>query len=291
MLELLANFRNIDRRIVSLLTIVVLAVPLVVRIPLPIHAFPATTKLKDYIDRLPKDKIVLLAVDWDSGTRGECRPQTEAMINYLMRQDRKFAIFSFVPQGPELTEDLAEADAAQFHKTYGKDWVNWGYRPNPLVTLIGMMNDVAGAMKTDIRHNDLTKDPITQQVKSLKDCGLLMEITGTGLLNTYLQFCAGVPMANGCTAVIGPETYPYLQSGQLQGLLVGLGGAAQFESITDYRNAKGRPGGEGGVGMGSQSMGHLLVMILIVLGNLGVWAAKKLPPSDAPNERGEGEAS
>src|ERR1035438_3941456 len=116
-MELLARFRNIDRRIISLLTVLVLAVPLLVRIPLPMIPFPSTIKLKAAIDALPKEKIILLAVDWDSATRGECKPQTAAMIDYLMRENRKFAIFSFTPQGPELTEELVESYAARYHKT------------------------------------------------------------------------------------------------------------------------------------------------------------------------------
>jgi hypothetical protein len=45
--------------------------------------------------------------------------------------------------------------------------------------------------------------------------------------------------------------------------------------------------------MGSQSLGHLLVMVLIVLGNVGVWANRRLglqptpqPPAERPVDEG-----
>jgi hypothetical protein len=281
MLKLLVAFRRIDRRIIATLTMLMLALPLIFNIPLTIVAFPATTQLKAYIDGVPKDKLIVVAADWDASTKGECQPLTTAVIDYLMKTDHKFAVFGFIPQGPELVQEICEELAPKHGKTYGVDWVTWGYRPQYVQTLIALMNDIPGTMKTDIKKVPLDQYPITALARNLKEVGLLYEVTGTSLLNVYLQFAAGVPLANGCTAVIGPEQYPYLQSGQLKGLLVGLGGAAQFETVTGFRTADGGLG-KGMRGMGSQSLGHFLVMLLIVLGNLGVWAAARtgaeMPP-------------
>ncbi len=276
MLPLLVRLRDIDRRIVSLLTLLVLAVPLLVRVPLPIEAFPATKDLKAFIDQMPRDKLVLIACDWDASVKGECDPLTTAMMDYLMRENRPFAIFGLIPQGPELAEVIARDLAKKHGKQYGADYLNWGYRPNFTTTLIAMMSDLPATLKTDVRDVDVTSYPMMKGIRSLKDVGLIYNVTGTGILSIYIQFCGGVPLAEGGTAVIGPELYPYLQSGQLVGLLVGLGGAAQFETITDFKDERGEPGGEGLRRMGSQSLGHLLVMVLIVLGNLGVWAERRL---------------
>ncbi|NUQ00165.1 MAG: hypothetical protein HUU35_09960 [Armatimonadetes bacterium] len=272
MLDFLARLRQIDRRIVSTLTILVLAIPLVVRIPLKMIALPSVVQLKETIDQLPPEKVVVLAMDWDAATKGECQPLTTAVMDYLMRRNLRFAIFSFIPQGAELAQGIAEELALKHGKQYGVDWLNWGYRPNYVTTLIAMVNDIPGTMKTDIRKVPLPQYPLTRDIRRLKDAGLLYEVTGTGLLDIYLQFAAGVPLASGCTAVSGPEKYPYLQSGQIKGLLVGLGGAAQFETISDFRGPEGERGGDGLRGMGAQSMGHFLVMALIILGNLGAWA-------------------
>ena len=288
-LEWAIKLRQLDRRMVSVLVLVMLALPLIVKVHLPIFAFPATVELKDYIDGLPKDKLVVIACDWEAGTKGECDPLTTAMMDYLMREARPFAIFSLIPQGPELAEVIAGDLAAKHGVKYGEAWVNWGYRPNYQTTLIAMMNDLPGTIKTDIRDKPLSDYPIMEGVKSLKDVGLLYNVTGTGILQLYIQFCSGVPLAQGCTAVVGPELYPYLQSGQIVGLLVGLGGAAQFETETNFIGADGTPGGQGTQRMGSQSLGHLLVMLLIVFGNLGAWASDKR--ARGPAAGAEGEAS
>ena len=285
LLRALSGFRQIDSRWIALITVVLLAVPMFVSVPLKMVAFPATRAMKKAIDDLPPDAIIVLSTDWDSGTRGECMPQTAAVIDYLFKTNRRFGIIGFIPQGPELAQDLCDELARKHGKTYGKDWINWGYRPNYVATIIAMMNDIPGTLKNDIRGDSRVKEPLTQELKTLKRAGLLIEITGTRLYGVFLQFAAGVPLAFGCTGVSGPDMYPYLQSGQAKGLLVGLGGAAQFEDITDSHDAQGNRGGQGTRGMGSQSLGHLLVMVLIVMGNLGVWAQRRLddqPPGSLP---------
>jgi len=70
-----------------------------------------------------------------------------------------------------------------------------------------------------------------------------------------------LPMVSGCTAVSAPEYYPYLQSGQLLGLLGGMAGAAEYEKARGEKGAATR-------GMDAQSMAHVLVAVMIVLGNV-----------------------
>ncbi|MBI2300974.1 MAG: hypothetical protein HYU66_18845 [Armatimonadetes bacterium] len=281
-MEFLTRLRNIDRRVISTLVILVLVLPMVLPVHLPTVAFPATRELRAFIDTLPPGKLVIVACDWDASTKGECQPLTACVMDYLFRRHQPFAIFGLAPQGPELAQKSAEALALKLKCTYGTDWVNFGFRPNGAQTLIAMMNDLPGVVKKDIKDQPITTYAMMKGVKKLPDVGLIYEVTGTGILDAYLQFCGGVSLAQGCTAVIGPEQYTYLQSGQLKGLLVGLGGAAQFETFTDFTEPDGYKGGQGMRGMGSQSLGHLLVMALIVMGNLGVWAAKRRPPAEPP---------
>jgi len=68
--------------------------------------------------------------------------------------------------------------------------------------------------------------------------------------------------AFGATAVMAPAYYPYLDSGQLSGLLVGMRGGAEYEELL------GAPG-QATQGMTLQSMAHLLVAALVILGNIG----------------------
>jgi hypothetical protein len=80
-----------------------------------------------------------------------------------------------------------------------------------------------------------------------------------------------LPMVAGVTAVSAPEFYPYLQSGQLLGLLGGMAGAAEYERI------RGEPAGAGSAqrGMDAQSLAHAFVALCILLGNMILWRKRK----------------
>ena len=69
-----------------------------------------------------------------------------------------------------------------------------------------------------------------------------------------------VTLGSGTTAVGAPNFYPYVQSGQLLGLLGGLKGAAEYETLIDYP-------GDATKGMDAQSIVHALIVIFILLGN------------------------
>ena len=70
-----------------------------------------------------------------------------------------------------------------------------------------------------------------------------------------------VNLGSGTTAVGAPNFYPYVQSGQLVGLLGGLKGAAEYETLI------GAPG-DATSGMDAQSIVHALIVVFILLGNL-----------------------
>ena len=59
---------------------------------------------------------------------------------------------------------------------------------------------------------------------------------------------------------MAPDLYPFLQSGQMKGLLGGLAGAAEYEALV------GAPG-LGTTGMQPQSVTHLIIILFILVGN------------------------
>ena len=72
----------------------------------------------------------------------------------------------------------------------------------------------------------------------------------------------------GVTAVMATDFYPYLNAGQLEGLLGGMRGAAEYEVLID------RPD-QGLRGMDSQSVIHLIIIVLIAVGNAAYFISKR----------------
>jgi hypothetical protein len=293
MRERLAGLQRIDRRLIYLLVALLVTLPLFIPFKPKLSVSPEARQLFDFIEQMPRDKLVLIAVDWDAGTRGENWPQTEAVITHLLRTKRKFAIFGFAIQGPQFAQNIADKWSKVYGGKYGKDWCNWGYQAGYDTTLRAMAQNIPAAVKTDIRGTPVSKLPMMAKVRDFQDVGLIAEFTGSGYLDMYLQRVPGTPLAQGCTAIIAPEQYTYLRSGQLKGLLVGMRGAAEYEQLLEEQDKAKRVKARAGVervsrrarlGMNAQSMAHLLIMVLIILGNIGMAAARK---RTEPREEGK----
>ena len=71
----------------------------------------------------------------------------------------------------------------------------------------------------------------------------------------------GVALGAGNTAVQAPQMYTYLHAKQLQGLLGGMSGAAEFEGLVEHP-------GKGTKFMLSQSFAHMVVIAFVLIGNV-----------------------
>ena len=68
-------------------------------------------------------------------------------------------------------------------------------------------------------------------------------------------------VAGGATAISQPGYGPYLQTNQLKGLIGGMKGAAEYESLI-------KQPGKGTSGIDALNLAHLLVLILILTSNI-----------------------
>ena len=75
-------------------------------------------------------------------------------------------------------------------------------------------------------------------------------------------------IAAGVTGVIVSQMYPYMQTGQLIGLMPGLLGAAEYEKLIDSP-------AKAAAGMSVQSFVHLLIFGLVILGNIAFFIQKR----------------
>ena len=60
---------------------------------------------------------------------------------------------------------------------------------------------------------------------------------------------------------MAPDFFPFLQSGQLSGLLGGLAGAAQYEKLINKPSTATK-------GIKPQSVAHLVLIFFILFGNI-----------------------
>ena len=263
--SLLDLIEGIDRRWLFLLMFLAVLLPLLRPIGLPIRPTRKVIGLYDVIEALPEGSVVYFATDWDPGASAELYPMARSTLRHLFRRNMKVIAATTWPTAGPLTENvLREVAEGEYHKEYGKDFVNLGFKEGREVVMVSIAQDIVGVFPTDMYGKPTAAYPIMDGVKDFHDVALLLNISG-GYPGTkewlqQVQRRWEIKMASCTTAVSEPEYVPNFQSGQLCGLVGGLAGAAEYERLIDVP-------GDATRGMDAQSLGHLMIIALIVVSN------------------------
>jgi len=260
------TLERLDRRWLFLAMGLLVAVPLIFPAGLPLKISPPVRNFHDTVEKLPNGSTVLMSCDYDPSARPEMVPMTKTAFRHLLGKDCKVIVTVLWNAGPGLVEATLNEVAAEFPtKTYGVDWVNLGYKAGDDAVMVLMGQGIKNAFPRDYRGTATNEIPVLKNVRDYSSFPLLVNISagfpGTKEWVQQVQSRFHLPMVSGCTAVSAPEYYPYLQSGQLQGLLGGMAGAAEYEK------ARGEKG-SATEGMDAQSLAHIFVALCIVLGNI-----------------------
>ena len=199
-------------------------------------------------------------------------PMSLAILRHAFRRDLKVVAICLWPEAPGLAQQVLEEIAAEFDLEYGVDYAFMGYKPGGFSVILNMGQDFRSAFPQDQWGADTGDLDLTRGLRSLRDFALVLDLAAGDSIEfwwiPYGQEKYGFPFVAGCTAVMAPDLYPFLDSGQLGGLLGGLAGAAEYETLIE------RPG-SASKGMGAQSMAHLVIALFVILGNIAHFAARR----------------
>ena len=262
----ITRLEKLDRRWLFLAMGLLVAGPLVRPAGLPLKVSPPVRSFYETIEKLPNGSTILMSCDYDPGAKPELVPMTKTAFRHLLGKDCKVVVTVLWNAGPGLVEATLNEVAKEFPgKTYGVDWVNLGFKAGDDAVMVLMGQGIKNAFPRDYRGNATAGIPIMRNVRDYSSFPLLVNISagfpGTKEWVQQVQSRFHLPMVSGCTAVSAPEYYPYLQSGQLQGLLGGMAGAAEYEKVREEKGTATR-------GMDAQSLAHIFVALCIVLGNV-----------------------
>lgn len=271
------RLQTIDRRVIYATLIIVILIPLFLpRLSLPIYPGRQSTDFYDTVQQVAKqspNKIVIVDGQWSPSTRGENQWQAEAIITHLMMRHLHFAILSFDTQNNTVMQTQVVAPLAKkYGYVYGRDYVNWGYRPIAVFvpTVKGLVVDIPGTIKKDYKGTPLDQIPVMKGIRTRADVGALVEVTPTASADTWLGLFEQnntPPFLFAPTAVMAPTYYPYIDTGQISGMLTGIKGAGDYEELLGTRSFGTRAAG-------ALSLAYALIILLIIIGNVGYYGAR-----------------
>jgi hypothetical protein len=257
---------RLDRRWIFLAMGLLVLFPLLRPLSLPLFVSGHVQGFHDTIEKVPNGSTVLMSCDYDPSGIPEMVPMTRTAFRHLLSKNCKVVITVLWNAGPGLVDSVTREVAREFpEKKYGVDWINLGYKAGDEAVMVLMGQGIANAFPRDHGGLETRSFPIMRRVRDYSSFPLLVNISsgfpGTKEWVQQVQARFHITMISGVTAVSAPEYYPYLQSGQLQGLLGGMAGAAEYEKAREEKGSATR-------GMDAQSLGHFFVAFCILLGNL-----------------------
>jgi hypothetical protein len=209
---------------------------------------------------------------YESATMGWGREEDSAVIAYvkhLFLRDVKVIFGSFMQSltGPQYAASFFQlkVDPADYGKVYGEDYCILPYVPGDEAGMVAWGENIRAVTPTDYYGTSLDDLSMFDNINTMVDIPYYV-ITG-GNIPSYeggiRQWVTpyGTQAVGVISSTFRPYLSPYLDTGQLQGLLVGSRGGAEYELLI------GRPG-LGLALMDSLSIAITITLIALIVGNI-----------------------
>ena len=285
---------QLDRRLIYLLVSLSVLIPLLNPnlLQLPTKTTKNTQIVFDSLNELKENDKVLLSFEYGASTKPEIHPMSIAILNHLFSKGIKVYIVSLWPEGVMMAADAINevVDSNLFKVEYGIDYINLGYKQGGPVVIRGIATNIGSVFTQDVHLTLLDEIPMMNNIKDVRDFDFVFDLSAGFPGNAeWVQYACDeykIPLSSGCTSIMVTDAIPYVESGQLKGIIAGMPGAAEYENLVyDYlnnleynkfmnKNVDITPG-KATSRMSAQSITHLLMVLFIIFGNISYYLTRK----------------
>jgi hypothetical protein len=216
---------------------------------------------------------VLFSFDMSTGSLPELEPIATAALAHLAQKGANIVAVATAPDGPMIAWQLWRPFEKEL--PYGERFVNLGFIAGGESGLAAFLENPSAVFRQDLRGTPYQNIPMLKGLKDVKDLKMMASVnTGpTGGCSVAAWVRIGFTTHKkavwiGLNAVMAPGSMPYYNSGQLKGYVAGTRGSGEYEMLLK------RPG-MAIAGMDAQAMAHVLIIAFIILGNVGMYAARR----------------
>jgi hypothetical protein len=265
------NIKNLNRRVIFVLIALSVAIPLILKIGLPSKVTKEVKQVYQEIETLEEGSPVLVSFDHEASSLPEIKPMAEAILRHCFSKNLKVLGLALLAEGTAIGDEIIKDVAEEYRKEYGIDYVFLGFRPQYIAAILGMGEDIHRVFPEDYRGNSTNELAVMKELENYEDIPLIISVADGDMPTYWINFAGArhhKRIAIAVTAVMATSFYPFLDSGQIVGLVGGLKGAAEYEVLIQ------KPG-MGSKGMDAQSMAHLMILLLVLLGNITFFVSRK----------------
>ncbi|MCH8805811.1 MAG: hypothetical protein IH986_06960, partial [Planctomycetes bacterium] len=236
MAQVVKFLSTLDRRWIFLLMGIAVMVPILLRVQFPEEPGSLTTTVFEEIEKLEPGSKILLAFDYDPGSKPELEPMARSFAWHCAKRGHKLYFIALWPLGAQMISDTIDSIIKKHYPDYeyGVDYVNLGFKPGNEGVIKVVASNLPELYTTDHGGISLSKLPMTQDLKTIADMDLMINVSaGYPGTKEWIQYAATplkLTVVAGCTGVQAPLLFPYIPD-QLKGLLAAIKGAAEYEEI------------------------------------------------------------
>jgi hypothetical protein len=261
---MLERFSRLDRRIMFWILLIVIAIPYIKPFSLPMDISEYSMKFYDYIEKLSDKDVVLVSIDIGLGNMGELGGGVIGLAKHLSNKNAKIVGVSTGTDGPIIFETYFRPILEKKGYKYGVDFVNLGFAAGGETMISRIAEDIKTVYSRDHYGNEVNELPLMKDVSDAMDFFLAVTYdTGSTSAFYSRQWEAkyktpilSIPSAGNFMAI-----NPLVQSGSIAAALNGPRGCAEYEILI-------REPGMANESITAISVGHLVIIMFIILGNI-----------------------
>jgi hypothetical protein len=236
----LLRSQKVLRWVISFLLLIVLGSVIftgVENFPLPAAVPNETIGAVQAIEAVPADAPVLLVFDYQPSTVGEMEVAGASLLDHLLLlKHPHLVLLSTSPTGSALAERFMSTTLADRTRNYvrGVQYVDLGYLPGGLAGVYDFAQNPSGTMPLGADSKPVWQSTVLAPVTRFSDFAAVIVLTdsvesGRVWIEQSASSRGESSMVIAASAQAGPMLLPYVDSGQVNGLISGINGAAGAE--------------------------------------------------------------
>ena len=275
---------SLDRRIIFLIVGLSVLIPLIQPewVNFPIRPTPESQIVFDEINKLNAGDKILLSFEYGPSTKPEIHPMAIAILKHLYAKNIQVYGFALWPDGNFMSTEAFSEVSDDYDKKYGVDYVNLGYKPGGEAVIKGIASDIRTLYTVDLQGTSINDIPMMKDVVNIEDFDFVFSLSaGFPGSKEWVQYACdpkNIPLSTGCTSIQVTDIMPYVENDQIRGILAGMPGAAEYESLVEAELQKMeiavKPGEASGM-MAAQSIAHVVIVLFIIFGNISYFITRK----------------
>lgn len=262
--NILEKLSSIDRRIIYLIIAIVVIVPFFIPMSLPIYVSSPVQSIYDHIESLPEGSVVMIGFSFGPSTVPELYPMSLAVLRHCFSRNLKVIGVCLHSEGATIADNEMRFAAQEYGYKEHEDYTYLGFKVQPVAVILGIGEDISIPFPNDYTGMPISKIPMMKNIKNYNDIDLIVNFDSGNSTEWWVLYAGSkynAKIAVGCTGVMVSGLYPYLNTGQLIGIIGGLKGAAEYEKLIDQI-------GKATLGMKVQSVAHVAIVSMVIFGNV-----------------------